>query len=241
MPDKNQKTYSLITVLLIVCIIALLAVIGLLLNRMNTVAPQGPPLPGPPVEAPPPAELKTVRGIVKGYQHNVHLDINGIQLQKEGDGVLTFEFRPHTANAILSVAKTGDWVEIAYNTQPNDEEIVYRLHEIKQLHSGNRVNVDQLPPPPRIPPGQQAQLFQTQNPTVITDGYGGIAALQTTGKLFHFKPEQVEDIQSIIKNGHNFSLLAVKRSDDQGFINIHHDQVYIVISVTIDNKTFMIR
>ncbi|PLW89926.1 MAG: hypothetical protein C0154_09085 [Mucilaginibacter sp.] len=59
--------------------------------------------------------------------------------------------------------------------------------------------------------------------------------------MFHFKPEQVEDIQGLIKNGHNFKLLAVKREDEQGFVNIHHDMVYIVISITIDNKTFMIR
>lgn len=243
MPGRPMKSYSALTIILMVCIILLLSVIGFLLYKINLSGPPGPPLPGPPPLAagPPGDELKIIAGKIEGYTNNVHLDINGVKLQKDGDGILTFEFRPHTASAVLSAAKPGDEVEISYNTQPNDEAIVYQLHRIKNTRTGKNIDIDQLSPPPRIPEGQQSSLFQLQNPTIITDGYGGVAALQSPGKLFHFKPEQVEDIQSLIKTGHNFKLLAVKRGDDQGFVNIHHDQVYIVISITIDNKTFMIR
>jgi hypothetical protein len=243
MAAKISKTYSFLTIFLIVAIIALLSVIGLLLYRLNLAALPGPPLPGPPLVGPPPvaADLRSVTGVVKGYVHNIHLDVNGVEIQKRGEGLLTFEFRPHTASAILAVAKAGSNVEIDYNTLPNDEAIVYQLHRIKNSDDGDMIDVDQLPPPPRIPPGVQAQTFIITNPQIITDNYGGVAALQAPGRLFHFKPEMVQDIQAMIKKGHNFGLLAVKRGDDQGFINIHHDQVFIVISITIDNKTFMIR
>lgn len=243
MPENNRTTYSVLTIFLVAAIIMLLAVIGLLLSRINLTAPPGPALSDPPAVGPPlPAvDLRNVSGIVKGYVHNIHLDVNGVQIQKAGEGLLTFEFRPHTASAVLAVAKTGEKIEIGYNTRPNDEAIVYQLHKVKNLSDGISVDVDQLPPPPRIPQGQQAQLFNIRDPQVITDNYGGVAALQAQGKLFHFKPEMVQDIQALIKNGHSFSLLSVKRGDDQGFINIHHDDVYIVISITIDNKTFTIR
>jgi len=193
---------------------------------------------GPP--PPPSAGLKFVDGAVTGFQYNAHLDVNSVQLKKEGAGILNFEFKPHTAGAVLSVTKKGNLVKIGYSTQPNDEAIVYHLHTIKDISSGNEIDVDRLPPPPRIPPGKPAQTFNIINPRVITDSYGGVDALQAPGKLFHFRPEQVEDIQSLIKNGHNFTLLAVARGE-QGFININHDEVFLVISITIDNKTFTIR
>lgn len=244
MTGKPEKSYSALNVILLVCIVLLLLVIGILLYKINLSGPPGPPpLPGPPPAAVPPVseKLKVTKGKVVGYVNNVHLDINGIKLQTSGQGELTFEFRPHTARAVLSVAQPGDEVEIQYNSQPNDEAVTYQLHHIKNLRTSKETGVDELPMPPRIPQGEPSTLFQIDKPAIVTDGYGGVAALQAPGKLFHFKPEQVEDIQGLIKNGYHFKLLAVKREDEQGFVNIHHDAVYIVISITIDNKTFMIR
>ncbi|SDL40181.1 hypothetical protein [Siphonobacter aquaeclarae] len=240
MPPVKDRNQPAVTTLLIGCILVLLVIIAVLLVRMG---PPGPP-PGPPGPERGPATpemLKTVTGKVNGFADNVHLDINRLQIEKAGQGMLTFEFRPHTASAVTGVAQAGDNVEIAYDTQPNDEAIVYRLHRITNLNTGQVVDVDQLPPPPRIPPGQRAEVFNISNPEVITDGYGGIAALKVPGRLFHFKPEQVEDIQALIKNARQCTLLAVNRSDDQGFVNSDRDKVYIVISITINNKTFTIR
>ncbi|ASZ12113.1 hypothetical protein KTO58_14170 [Chitinophaga pendula] len=240
MSHNADKGFSVLTIALVIVVGILLVVIGLLINRIGPLPP-GPPAPLPEVEPPAHAgDLKKIRGTVTGYQHNQHLDINSVQIQKDGDGLLSFEFRPHTASLVLSIAQIGNEVEIGYNTRPNDEAIGYHLHTVRDIRSGKQVNVDQLPPPPRIPPGKLAQTFTVIKPEVIKDSYGGIDGLQSNGKLFHFKPEQVEDIQALIKNGHNFSLLAINRGD-QGFINIHNDEVYLVISITIDNKTFMIR
>lgn len=235
MTAPQRKRYALITISLLALIAALLVVIVLLISRTG---PDKPSVAPPP---PPQGALKMVKGVVKGFGNNVHLDINSLQLDKSGEGKLLFEFRPHTAQAVWSVARPGDSVVLAYDTRPNDEAIVYQLHRIRNLRTQHEADLDRLPPPPRIPPGQRAQTFEVGPPQVITDSYGGVAALQSSGKLFHFKPEQVEDIQGLIKQGRHFTLMAVRRGDDQGFINIHHDQVYLVISITIDSKTFIIR
>ncbi len=239
MDKKDKRTYSPLTLALGVLVVLLLLIICYLLVRLSPPAPPLPPVP-PSIQAPPPPdELKKMSGVVVGYSHNVHLDINGLQLKTAKQGTLTFAFRPHTARAVTSVAAIKDTVEVYYSSLPNDEEIFYRLHKIK--HARKRVDVDHLPPPPRIPPGRYVQTFTLDRPVIVTDGYGGVAALQGEGKIFHFKPEQVEGIQALIKNGHSFTLQAVQRGEEQGFINSHHDDVYIVISITIDNKTFMIR
>lgn len=244
MADRPTRPFSTVTIVLIVCIIVLLLVIGVLVYQIGR---SGPP-PPPPMDGPPPRplerpgrELKEVEGLVKDYIHNEHLDINGIRLEKAGEGMLTYEFHPHAARAVLSVAQPGKDVLITYDTRPNDEEIGNELHAIKDVRTGKSVNIDQLPPPPRVLQEERPLAFTLERPTVLTDSYGGVVALRSGGKLFHFRPEQVEDIQALVKKGRNVKLLSVQRNDDQGFVNAQHDQVYVVVSITIDDRTFRIR
>lgn len=239
MDKTERRKYPALTRLLVTFIILLLCVIGYLLFRLNSQMPSPPPHKAPRPHKP--REIKTIAGTVTGYACNVHLDINALTLKTASRGVLKFEFRPHTASAVSGAGPVGSEVQVDYAANPDDESITYRLARIKNPAAGKLVDVDDLPPPPRIPPGQQAQTYRVLSPVIITDGYGGIAGLQDKGKLFHFRPGQVEDIQPLIKNCRDFIIQAVKRGDDQGFVNINHDEVYIVISLTMDDKTFMIR
>ena len=244
----------------ILIIVLLLAVIGYLLLHGPVTPPPPPVLQGPagpdrpppgghkgrPDEAPdpgpglPPA-LRTKRGLVMGYRHNAHLDINAIELRTKGDGDITVDFRPHTAKTVMQYAPVGDSVELTIDTHPNDEFIVYQLHRIKNLRTGQSADLTALPPPPDIPPGYTAENFTLQHPELLTDPYGGIDALRSGRLLFHFKPGLVEDISSLIKTAQTITLTAVRRSDQFGFVNTNQDKVYIVLSVTIDQKTFLVR
>jgi hypothetical protein len=226
--------------ILLIAIILLLAVAGFLLLRR-------PPTPPPPPDAgirPPPGgpeNLKTRRGIVMGYQYNAHLDINAIQLKTVKEGVITIDFPPHTAKTVMDHAAIGDSIEVVTGSQPNDEYIVYQLHRLKNLRTHQEADLDALPPPPDVPPNYTAEDFTLDNPQLLTDPYGGLDGIRNGNELFHFKPGLVDDIAGLIKSAKTITLSAVRRSEDFGFVNIHHDKVYIVLSVTIDHKTFLVR
>ncbi len=226
--------------ILLIAIILLLAVVGFLLLRR-------PPAPSPPPDAgihPLPGNFendKTRRGLVVGYRYNSHLDVNAIQLNTVTEGLITIDFRPHTARAVMDHAPAGDSVEVVTGSQPNDENVVYQLHRIKNLRTGQEADLDALPPPPDVPPNYTAEDFTLNNPQLLTDPYGGIDGIRSGNLLFHFKPGLVDDISGLIKSAKTITLSAVRRSEDFGFVNINHDKVYIVLSVTIDHKTFLVR
>jgi len=225
-------------ILLIALSLALACLGIILIRRPNPPVPPsdtGQPLP------PPPDKIKTRRGLVQEYHYNAHLDINAIQLKTASEGVITVDFRPHTAQTVLEYAPVGDSVEITTTSRPNDEYIDYQLHHILNLRTHRQVDLDSLPPPPDIPPGYAAENFTIPHPRLFTDPYGGIDAIQDGNLLFHFKPGLVDNISGLIKSADTITLSAVRRSDDFGFVNIHHDKVYIVLTLTIDNKTFLVR
>ncbi len=226
--------------ILLIIIILLLAVVGYLLLR-RPVAPA--PAPDITIHPPPgpPENLKTRSGLVLGYRYNAHLDANAIQLKTAREGVITVDFRPHTARTVMDIAPVGDSVEVATGSRPNDEYIVYQLHRIKSLRTNQQSDLDALPPPPDVPPDYTAEDFTIDAPQLLTDPYGGIDAIRNGNQLFHFKPGLVDDITGLIKSAKIITLSAVRRSDDFGFVNINHDKVYIVLSLTIDHKTFLVR
>ena len=225
--------------ILLISVIILLGALGYLLLR-HPVGP--PPLQddGPP--PPPTAEnLKPRSGLVLGYKYNAHLDVNSVQLKTTNEGVITVEFRPHTAKIVMNNAAIGDSVEVFIGTRPNDEYIVYQLHRIRNLRSRQEADLDALPPPPDVPPNYTAENFSIDHPHLLTDPYGGIDAILDGNNLFHFKPGLVDDISGVIKSASSITLSAVRRSEDFGFVNINKDKVYIVLSVSIDHKTYLVR
>jgi hypothetical protein len=232
--------------ILLIVLILLLAVVGFLLLR-RPATPFPPPDAGihPPPGAPEnpggPENLKTRQGLVVGYRNNAHLDVNAVELKTTKEGLITVDFRPHTARTVMDHAPIGDSVEIVTGSRPDDEYIVYQLHRIKNLRTHDEANLDALPPPPDVPPNYTAEDFTVDNPQLLTDPYGGIDGIRNSNLLFHFKPGLVDDIAGLIKSARTITLSAVRRSEDFGFVNINHDKVYIVLSVTIDHKTFLVR
>ncbi|MEH3112891.1 hypothetical protein [Pedobacter terrae] len=225
--------------LLIVIIILLLVIIWLLIKPPVPVLPK-PPLPhhGPKMERP--YKQKVITGTVIGYRNNPHMDINALELKTIKAGLITIDFRPHTAARITKIGTIGDSVTVTYGLNPSDEVVGYQLIAVKNNRTGISQVLNELPPPPDVP-NQQIEKFDLEKPVLITDQYGGIVALRKNNLLFHFKPGLVDDIAHLIKESNNFHLEAVRRQNDQGFININHDKVYIVLRITIDNKTFLVR
>jgi len=226
--------------ILLIFLVLLLAVVGFLLLRRPSTPPPPPnadirPVPGAP------EDLKTRQGIVLGYKNNAHLDVNAIQLKTIKEGIITLDFRPHTARTVMDHAPVGDSVEIVTGSHPNDEYIIYQLHRIKNLRTREEADLDALPPPPDVPPNYTAENFTLDNSQLLTDPYGGIDGIRNGNLLFHFKPGLVDDIAGLIKSAKIITLSAVRRSEDFGFVNISHDKVYIVLSLTIDHKTFLVR
>jgi hypothetical protein len=162
---------------LLIVIILLLAVVSYLLLRRPA-----PPPPLPEAGIHPPRDnaenLKTRQGIVVGYKDNAHLDVNAIQLKTLKEGVITVDFRPHTAHAVMDHAPVGDSVEVVTGSHPNDEFIVYQLHRIKNLRTREEADLDALPPPPDVPPNYTAEDFTLNNPQLLTDPYGGIDGIR---------------------------------------------------------------
>lgn len=225
--------------LLLVILLLLLVIIGLL------VKPPVPPLPAllpskdPHMHAGP-EKVRSATGTVIAYKYNPHLDVNAVQIRTPTAGIITIEFRPHTAEATMEIGPVGQQVYVTYSLHPNDEVIGYQLVSIENKQSSSRQVLKDLPPPPDIP-NHQTRNFRLDRPILITDIYGGIVALRKGNMLFHFKPGLVDDIAPLIKSGHHFNLMAVRRNEGQGFVNVNHDQVYIVLSITVDDKTFLVR
>ena len=205
----------------------------------TAIGPPGPP--GPPGSADFPGKGKTIVGVVRGFKCNPHFDINSIQVKTDRAGTLTIDFRPHTARTVMDLAALNDSVEVTYASHPNDEVVGYELAHIKNERTGKEVMLDELPPPPDVPPNHSAEYFTIRNPDLITDQYGGIVAIRSGHLLFHFKPGLVDDILPMIKTAREIGLSAVWRDDHFGFVNVNGDKVYVVLSVTIDNKTFLVR
>jgi len=174
------------------------------------------------------------------YKYNPHLDVNALQVNTINAGTIIIDFRPHTAKAVMGIGGLGQSVTVDYSMHPDDEAVGYQLKRIENNATGKSLVLENLPPPPDVP-DHAAQNFKVKNPQLITDQYGGIVALRKESLLFHFKPGLVDDIAPLIKESHSFGLMAVRRDDNLGFVNIHHDRVYIVISITLDNKTFLVR
>ncbi|QXV64244.1 hypothetical protein INP83_14220 [Mucilaginibacter sp. 21P] len=225
--------------LLVVIVLLLLVIIWLLIKLPI------PWLPKPPLHDGPPKpkmmdRIRSLAGVVESYRSNPHLDINAIQIKTSPAGVKTFDFRPHMAKAITQTAQIGDSVTVTYAMHPNDEEVGYQLIAIKNNITGKSDLLKDIPPPPDVP-NHNTEQFKLSSPVVLTDKYGGIVALRKNNLLFHFKPGLVDNISSLIKQSKQFDLIAVHRLDDQGFINVNHDKVYIVLSISIDNKTYLVR
>jgi len=201
--------------------------------------PPGPPR--PPGSADFPGKTKSIVGVVRGFKYNPHLDINSIQVKADRAGSLTIDFRPHTARTVMGLAAVNDTVEVTYASLPNDEVVGYEMVDIKNERTGKEVVLDELPPPPDVPPNHSAEYFTIRSPELITDQYGGIVAIRSGHLLFHFKPGLVDDILPMIKTAREIGLSAVWRDDHFGFVNVNGDKVYVVLSVTIDNKTFLVR
>ncbi|WP_293744131.1 hypothetical protein [uncultured Pedobacter sp.] len=225
--------------LLVVIIILLLVIIWLLIKPPVPVLPK-PPLHhnGPKMEGP--HKQKVITGTVTRYKSNPHLDINALELKTEKAGLITIDFRPHTAAWVTKIGAIGEPVTVTYALNPSDEVVGYQLLAIRNNRTGISQILDDLPPPPDVP-NQQIEKFNPEKPAIITDQYGGIVALRKNNLLFHFKPGLVDDIADLIKENNTFNLEAVRRQDDQGFININHDKVYVVLRITIGNKTFLVR
>lgn len=228
---------------LIVVIVALVLIILLLLFKSPLPAPPGPPPAPPPPGREQGTELsktKIQKGIILAYQCNAHYDVNALQLKTDDDGVIVVDFLPHTAQAVMQTAAVGNLVELEIGKRPDDEQVGYQLVSIRNIKSGAEFRGFNLPPPPDVP-NHITENFNIENPSVMTDKYGGIVALKKNDLLFHFKPGLVDDIAGLIKSANKFGIQAVKRDDNLGFVNIQHDKVYIVLSLTIDNKTFLVR
>lgn len=244
-PANDRNSYSHVAsrkpvVFLVILVVILLGVICYLLIKPH-VPPPFHHRPHSGAKDHRREQIKTAEGSVVGYIANTHLDVHAIRVETASDGLLAFDFRPHTAKAVMNAAAMHDKVRIIYTTEPNDEAIVYKLIEIQNLSTGQRINLRSLPPPPRVPPGVAPETFFIKDPVLVLDEYGGIAAIKSENRLFHFKPEHVDNILGLIKSSREVSLLAVLRDEQFGFVNIEQDKVYIVISITINHKTFLIR
>ena len=230
-PDyANRVLLGVIAVLLLTIIIILLKV------------PQGPP-PSPP-HLPPGwpqkfGKLKADSGMVIGYKSNPHFDVNAITVQTAHEGLLTLDFLPHTAKTIMNIAPRGQLVIVKYSIHPDDEAIGYQLRQIKNAATASSAVLDELPPPPDVP-DHNTENFKLEDPELITDRFGGVVAFKKNNMLFHFKPGLIDDIAPLIKTGHIFYLTAIKR-DGAGFVNIDNDKVFVVMSITINKKTFLVR
>jgi hypothetical protein len=223
-------------------VFALLAIVVFLAVRTGFPGGGPPPPPGnPPVPPGSHGRVKTAAGVVLGFKYNPHLDVNAIQVMVAQAGLLTIDFRPHTAQTVMGLAAVNDSVEVAYMSHPNDEVVGYVLVRIKNARTGKESELNELPPPPDVPQNHSAEHFTIHDPSLILDQYGGIVAIRSQHLLFHFKPGLVDDILALIKNAHEIGLSAVWRDDQAGFVNVDHDKVYVVLSVTIDNKTFLVR
>ncbi|WP_293784728.1 hypothetical protein [uncultured Pedobacter sp.] len=225
--------------LLVVIILLLLIIIWLLIKPPVPLLPK-PPLHHHEPKIERPHKQRVITGTVIRYKNNPHLDINALELKTEKAGLITIDFRPHTAAWVIKIGALGDLVTVTYGLNPSDEVVGYQLIAIKNDRKGVSQILDDLPPPPDVP-DHQTEKFKLEEPVLITDHYGGVVALKKDDLLFHFKPGLVDDIAPLIKKSDTFYLVAVRRQDDQGFININHDKVYIVLSITIDNKTFLVR
>lgn len=242
-PQRSSSSPLKYNKVLILVIVVLVIVILLLLFKSPLPAPPIPP-PGPPrVDREwvgKPGKMKNLKGTIQAYNSNPHLDVNSLQLKTTDGETTVVEFFPHTAQAVMQAAPIAAPVELAITTRPNDEAVVYRLVSIKNLNSGAEVVMRNLPPPPEVP-GYNIENFNLKNPDVVTNNNGNIVALRKGDLFFHFKPRAVDDISGLIKSYHDFSLQAVRRGDHLGFVNIKHDKVYIVLSITINNNTFLVR
>ena len=228
-------------------IVILLGVVIVRLMRPAGPGSQRPAvrsLPGYPGETGPPEapeKVKAAEGVVMGFRNNPHLDVNALQVRVVRSGVLAMAFRPHTAQAVMTIAAVNDSVQVEYTSNPNDEVVGYRLKRITNLRTGRSVTPDELPPPPDVPANHPAEFFTVKQPELITDEYGGIVAIRSDHLLFHFKPGLVDEILPLIRTAGTVGLSAVWRDDHFGFVNVDNDKVYVVLSVTIDNKTFLVR
>jgi hypothetical protein len=176
-----------------------------------------------------------------GFRPNRQLDIHAIEVKTAEKGMLTLDFRPQMAKTLMSVAGPGDPVEVGYAVNPADEGGGYRLYRVRNLRTGKEVALDKLPPPPDIPPDRNAEHFMIDLPTLVSDEYGEVVGIRSGSNVVHLKSALVDDILPQLKNAGQPGLSAVGRDDQLGLVNADHDKVYIVLSITIDDKTYLVR
>lgn len=186
-------------------------------------------------------KLTMEQGVVLGFKSNSQLDIDALQLKTADAGELTIGFKPHAAAALMRVTAPGDTVEVGYHLQRDEGGISYRLRIVRNRRTGKEVAPDKLPAPPAIPPGRSAEYFLVRQPSFVLDEYGAVVGVRSGSKIFQLKPALVYGILPLLKNARQLGLSAVWRDDKFGFVNAEHDSVYIVLSITMDNKTFLVR
>ena len=83
---------------------------------------------------------------------------------------------------------------------------------------------------PALPKHPKAENFTIHHPLFVQGPGGAIVGIKTEGRLFELKPEFTYEIDPLMKAGKELAVSAVG-----------HDSLYIVLSVTIDHKTFLVR
>lgn len=77
-----------------------------------------------------------------------------------------------------------------------------------------------------------ARYFTIQHPSLVTDGKGALLAVRNGRRLFEFKAGLADELLPLMKASNEIGVSAVERG---------HDTVYVVLSVTIDHKTYLVR
>lgn len=180
-----------------------------------------------------------LQGSVIEMFHNPHLDIDGFSVRSNNNTVTTFHFPPHTASAVMGIAKPGDEVIIGYRSgRMAHKGNMIRFNSIQNIKTQKQVFIDNIPHP-ILSGASEDKLFQITNPVFKTNEEGYIVAIVDSQYIFHIKPHIAKALHQEIKLAKSIAIRGFVRNKDEGFVNILALQSVECINIEIDGKTYL--
>lgn len=177
-------------------------------------------------------------GVVEAYGSNPDGDIDKLLL-KSGEGMLWLHFPPHTARAVLAVAKINTTVTAVIHTGPGPAGKAAELAILYDAAGQHSARVDNIPPPP---PDAGVKVNVSGRIDSLQRDREGLTVSIIIGQNLVLLPPHVRNgLANLLQENGQVTVSGKQRSPNNGFVNERGFAVIRPDTLTLKNIHYLIR
>jgi len=181
--------------------------------------------------------VTTYTGNVERFNTNHAGDVDGI-IVRNGWDRLFFKFPPHMALKVMEVVNTGESATITYYYEKGKKHKL-KLQSITNNKTGKLLNLERIQPPVIIPGGEQVEITVNTKQFSV-DKKGKINGFISDNYLVEIKPHVMDGLINSINEAKVIKIKGIKRSANEGFVNIQHRELVKATQIELDSNTYIL-